>query len=1142
MFTFGPVLALTAVLAQPLVPAWTLIRPVESLPSPPSVELIEQRLSEVEGSSTLSNADRTAAIAAYREAIDAIRAAAATQRLAEQQYREDPTATASLQAELRASLERPVQEPAIQAGGLSLTDLELRLQVSSTELASVKEQLAELETEPSRRQERRQQIPDELVQLRSTLDGLADGAEQLRQVGDLPPEVRSAREASLYARHAATRATVASVELESKFYEQRREVLPLKTQRLRREITRLTGIEQLWQAAVASERRRQAGDMVRRAEAQLKSAPDALRSVAERNLEYAKDRVRRREDSPSLVERIVTLEKEVIALRARFEAGRARERRARDRTKTLGGEAGAQLLASELRALPDLGELRRSLQRIGQEIRPTQSRYLEIEELLMSTSELDSGVAALVGSDGGGASGTNVAMRATAQDMIDLRDELFRRLAEDYGRHLDLLVENSAIQREMIDRAEKFTVFINDHLIWVQHDRVLRPDDTVKVVTQLSKTYASSHWVELANSVVVRRFAPLMRLVTFLVAILVAIGFRQVLRRRLDRFNKLASSWQTDAYSHTVRALVDVLGIAALGAILFWIGAWVIDSSPTDLSTPVARGLRMASMPLMVTSAVVWLTRNKGLAAVHFRWNKAARLSLRRHTQWLRWALVPTVFLLGSYGRSTEASDVLVERCLRILFLVEIGLFLGILLRPRGPALAALERGIQNRWFPRLRYVLYGVVVALPLALALLVVLGYTYTSGQLEDGFFGTLYLVVGLLLLHTLTLRWLFVTRRRIAIEQAKTLRQSAREADADADSSLDLLEIKEPIVDLAAMDQQTRKLLKSTVGFALLLGFWFIWEDVLPALRVFDSFTLWTSQVALADGTLANEDITLANLLLALVVVVISLLAARDVPGLFEIAILQRLPLQPGSRYAIITLSRYAITVVGFVMAFGWLGMSWSKIQWLIAAMTVGLGFGLQEIFANFVSGIIILFERPVRVGDIVTIGDVNGKVTQLRIRATTVTNFDRKELLVPNKEFITGRLINWTLTDSILRMVIPVGINYGSDKQLAQKVLMDTALANARVLREPAPQALLTGFGNDSVNFDVRVYLPSPDAIPEVRHELVGAIETNLNAHGIEISFPQRDLHLRSIDPIVSSALRSASPPPDEGDPVGDTKTR
>ena len=136
-----------------------------------------------------------------------------------------------------------------------------------------------------------------------------------------------------------------------------------------------------------------------------------------------------------------------------------------------------------------------------------------------------------------------------------------------------------------------------------------------------------------------------------------------------------------------------------------------------------------------------------------------------------------------------------------------------------------------------------------------------------------------------------------------------------------------------------------------------------------------------------------------------------------ALLELTVLDRLPLDNGGRQAIAILVRYAATLAGVLFACSTINLSWESVQWLAAAMTVGLGFGLQEIFANLVSGLIILFERPIRAGDLVTVDDVTGHVTRMQIRATTITDLDRRELIVPNKRFITGNVINWTLSDPI-----------------------------------------------------------------------------------------------------------------------------
>ena len=218
------------------------------------------------------------------------------------------------------------------------------------------------------------------------------------------------------------------------------------------------------------------------------------------------------------------------------------------------------------------------------------------------------------------------------------------------------------------------------------------------------------------------------------------------------------------------------------------------------------------------------------------------------------------------------------------------------------------------------------------------------------------------------------------------------------------------------------------------------------------------MWT-QKGLVDGVETILPVTLADILLAALVGAGTVIASKNLPGLMEIAVLQRLTLQPGSRYAINTLTGYIVITIGVVSVLNIIGWNWSQIQWLVAALSVGLGFGLQEIVANFVSGLIILFERPVRVGDTVTVGQLTGTVSRVRIRATTITDWDRKEIIVPNKAFITEQVVNWTLADPITRVVVPVGISYGSDVELAQKVMEDTLKSLPLVLDEPEATGLI-----------------------------------------------------------------------------------
>ncbi|MCA8960263.1 MAG: mechanosensitive ion channel, partial [Planctomycetes bacterium] len=381
---------------------------------------------------------------------------------------------------------------------------------------------------------------------------------------------------------------------------------------------------------------------------------------------------------------------------------------------------------------------------------------------------------------------------------------------------------------------------------------------------------------------------------------------------------------------------------------------------------------------------------------------------------------------------------------------------------------------------------------------------GYSYTALRLSGGFWRTVELSLVLVMAHGLVLRWLFVVRRRVALDQArKRVEQQSQSGkkEGEIDEGAPLTE--SDTVRLAKLDQQTRGLLRTIIGFVFLLGVWWIWKDLLPALQALDDKKIW-----------GDPPISVANVITAVFVATMTLLAARNLPGTIQIAILDRLPMAPSSRYAVTTVCTYAIVGIGIGLALSKVGLGWDRVQWLVAAMGVGLGFGLQEIFANFVSGLILLFEQPIRIGDVVTVGSIEGKVTRIRMRATTITDYDRRELVVPNKDFITGQLINWTLSDQVTRVVFNIGVAYGSDTQQARDILMEIAEATPTVADDPPPHTLFRRFGDSTLDLELRVYIPTREVWISTVNAINAAIDARFKEAGIEIAFPQRDIHIRS----------------------------
>ena len=204
-------------------------------------------------------------------------------------------------------------------------------------------------------------------------------------------------------------------------------------------------------------------------------------------------------------------------------------------------------------------------------------------------------------------------------------------------------------------------------------------------------------------------------------------------------------------------------------------------------------------------------------------------------------------------------------------------------------------------------------------------------------------------------------------------------------------------------------------------------------------------------------------------------------------------------------------------GGAWAFSTLGMSWSKLQWLFAALSVGLGFGMQEIFCKLLfRGIILLFERPIRVGDTVTINGVTGTVAKIRIRAITMIDPDRKEVIVPNKSFVTGQVINWALSNTVTRLVVSVGVAYGSDLDLVKRLLLQAAHEQPSVLKDPEPRALFLTFGASTLDHELRVYVGQVSE----RNDTLDALNRRVNElfaeNNIDIAFNQLDIFIKNKD--------------------------
>jgi len=503
----------------------------------------------------------------------------------------------------------------------------------------------------------------------------------------------------------------------------------------------------------------------------------------------------------------------------------------------------------------------------------------------------------------------------------------------------------------------------------------------------------------------------------------------------------------------------------------------------------------------------------------HFRVRSESLDFVRKHMHWFFIVIIPLMFVFRILQIEQQNNDLfnnILGLFLFIVILIVVSIFLLKLLRPTSSLVDSYIKRNRDGWIDRLKYVWYPLCLILPLTFSILALMGYFYAAWNLYEKLIFTLGLVFILFIFKAMLTRWLIVMRKKLSIIERQKRDEEAARQEALESKDPKSSEIQNPSPStqnkpektIFEISQQTNRLINAVVFIITIIGLWYIWQDVIPALSKLGEYQL-------TKGNGENLPITLGALLTSIIVTIMTVVVARNVPGLLEIVVLRKIPIDAGARFAITTIGRYIIVIVGLVLAFSEIGIGWSKVQWLVAAMTVGLGFGLQEIFANFISGLIILFEQPVRVDDVVTVEDITGTVSKIKIRATTIRKWDQTELIVPNKEFITGRLTNWTLSDKILRRDFVVGIAYGSDIRKAEKILYEIAAANQFVLDNPKPIVIFKEFGSSSLDFELRVFITGMDNYLQIWHEINCAIDDEFRKAGIEIAFPQRDIHIRSV---------------------------
>jgi len=688
-----------------------------------------------------------------------------------------------------------------------------------------------------------------------------------------------------------------------------------------------------------------------------------------------------------------------------------------------------------------------------------------------------------------------------------------------------LKVANSQLE----DALKEVNEATHRYLFWTSDVRPVGLDWPLDIVQALRSLVSLDTFSQLGKAFIMMITSK--ETIVPLFGALILVGFSISSRRHFTQFLERSSAKvgkvTQDHFSLTLRNVFWSI-LVALPLPILWatLGHGLREAWPYPTAVAIGEGVT-ATVPLLWGVMICAIfARPNGLFIVHFGWRRERVARAMRYYIMSIGFIVPLIMALIMFNNlnDREFSATLGRLC----FILVCGALAMVTLSLKRAGLP-LYLDKQGNGENIINTLLWNLMICAPLAAILAALVGYLATAQALLARMETSVAIWFALLVIYHIIRRWMLIQRRRLAFDRARQRRAEilAQRARGEEDpththsteGSID--NVDETEVDLDTISVQSLKLVRSILTLVALLSVIVLWSEIHSAFGFLGNITLW-DVTSSAQGVESIEPITLGSVLIAILVLIITVQLVRNLPALLELAILQHLDLTPGTGYAITTITKYLLMLIGSLVGFSLVGIEWSKLQWLVAALSVGLGFGLQQIFANFVSGLIILFEKPIRIGDTVTIRDLTGTVARINTRATTISDWDRKEIIVPNQAFITEQFINWSLSDSVTRVVLTIPAPADANTEEVAKILLEAAERCSLVLDNPPPEAFLVNLQQGIQIFDLRIFAAEMGHRMPLRHEIHEHILRGFREHNIEMPFPPMQMRM---DSLRTQALKS-----------------
>lgn len=697
--------------------------------------------------------------------------------------------------------------------------------------------------------------------------------------------------------------------------------------------------------------------------------------------------------------------------------------------------------------------------------------------------------------------------------LLELRAAILTRLYSETTVEVNSAINVMVSYDKYVKLKENLNEQIYERMFWSpSNNSLLSADWYLKLPSEINRQFNFTQTNLSRLSWHQPRLGVILISIPLFVLIVVLVFLRGTMHKKVEEINGRLSSFVTDSQLNTPKVIVlTVLGTLWFPLLIFTIGGITLSSLEIAETAENADKIIDAFWGLFVSVSLCLWGRNFLMCIFSPRYRIAEKhFGLNVQSSLLKCIKrILTVFcitlLLCTWKveePQTLAVDVLGQITLIVLYAYIFFEFLlwEILIWKKQSAIGGLFINL-------IPLVLSGVIF-------ILMVRGYYYSGASITLHFVASIFACFAYLIISNMIARSMKLVSRRINYKRWQESRKNASSnvIDEHVDHEGEILDIAEKEMSTSEMSNQTLVIVRYVLLSILCVVLYHIWSGLLSVTSYFEYISLYDIK---AQDNSVLRTVSLMDLIFVIYGVIITFVFLKNMPGVLEVLIFNRFKKLDTYGYSIITLCNYICIGVASVFCLSRLGISWSELQWMVAALSVGLGFGLQEIFANFISGIIILFERPIRIGDIITINNNSGVVSKIRIRATTIVNFDYKEYVVPNKEFITNAIVNWSLNDTMTRIVIEIGVGYGSSLEEVREVLYRLADENPYTLKDPAPSVLFLSFGDSNLNLELRVYVKKISDRNTCIDSLNTQIYNEFNRLGIEIAFNQMDVFIKNV---------------------------